>query len=249
MNYKVYLVGGPVRDEILGVPYNDIDYTVVVENPESQSAQETFQWLISQIESEGCTVFATKPEVFTIRARFVKDHHTYPGLLADFVLARKESGFTLGTRNPATCVVGTLFDDLERRDFTVNAIAKDPITGELIDPFEGISDIFDEVLRCPVGAEISFNDDPLRVIRALRFSVTKGFSMNANILYGISELNIVRFIETVSIERLRDELEKMFKFDTMKSFAIMEELKDLNFHLYEYIVNTIWFRPNIIKEK
>lgn len=249
MNYKLYEVGGCVRDEILGQPSKDIDYTVVVENPESQSAQETFDWLLQTIEKEGCTVFATKPEVFTIRGRFAKDHPTYPSLLADFVLARKEAGFTPGTRNPATCVVGTLYDDLERRDFTVNAIAKDPITGELIDPFEGIQDLKNGLLRCPMSAEISFNDDPLRVIRALRFSITKNLRMNSNIVYGIQHLEVDRFIETVSIERLRDELEKMFRFDTHRSLHTIETLRMLNPILYNYIVNNIWFRPNIIKEK
>lgn len=241
MKYELFYVGGYVRDQILGIESHDIDYTVVVTG-EITDANEAFAWLQKQLKAEGYVVFATKPEVFTLRTRFPKNHK-FAKLVGDFVMARKESGFVEGTRMPLNCVVGTLHDDQLRRDFTVNSIAQDPFTGEIIDPFFGQIHLGLGLLKCPIDAQTSFNDDPLRVLRALRFSITKNFTMSRDVVDGIKSLSIDRFIETVSIERAAEELYKMFAADTHKSFGVINDLKLWNPKLYNYLIQHIWFRP------
>jgi tRNA nucleotidyltransferase/poly(A) polymerase len=112
--------------------------------------------------------------MFTIRAKFPADHK-FAKLDADFVMARKEVGYVEGTRRPIL-ELGTLEDDLIRRDFTVNAMAEDE-DGNLIDLFNGQIDLQRMVLITPKAPKITFDEDPLRIIRAIRFSITKGFSL------------------------------------------------------------------------
>lgn len=239
-SYTLYEVGGAVRDSLLGLKSKDIDYTAVV-NAGTDDPDAAFWWFHGTIEREGYQIFLTASDVFTIRAKFPKGHK-YEGLVADFVMARYEEGFKEGTRRPAICRVGTLEDDLRRRDFTVNAIARD-IDGNLIDPFGGMYDLHNKTLICPVNAETSFNDDPLRVLRALRFAITKDFILSEDILHGIVKLDVNRFKETISTERIREELDKMFKFNTKKAFMSIVLLKDLNVGLYNYIFDQIWLKP------
>jgi len=243
MKYELFEVGGAVRDSILGLKSKDIDYTVVITG--TDDANEAFVWFQYQLQHEKYEVFLVTPEMFTIRAKFPKNH-IHAGLVADFVMARYEEGFEEGTRRPKICRVGTLLDDLKRRDFTINAIAR-KLDGTLIDPFDGYTDLIQGVLSCPVNAEISFNDDPLRVLRAFRFSLTKDLNMSSDAREGIKKLKVQRFIETVSIERIREELDKMFKFDTKKTIEILWELKLMNRPLFDCIFNQIWLKPTTEK--
>lgn len=91
-------------------------------------------------------------------------------------MARKEVGYVPGTRTPIV-EPGNLYDDLSRRDFTVNAMAKDPDTGEIIDYFYGKHDITNALIRTPLDPVTTFDDDPLRILRAIRFAVTKRFTI------------------------------------------------------------------------
>jgi tRNA nucleotidyltransferase/poly(A) polymerase len=243
MKYQLYEVGGAVRDSILGLKSKDIDYSVVItsEFNNNLTASLAFSWFKDEIEREGFQIFLVTKEVYTIRAKFPKNH-IYAGLVADFVLARYEEGFEEGTRRPKICRVGTLEDDLKRRDFTINAIARD-IDGNLIDPFNGIEAIENKVLMCPVDAQTSFNDDPLRILRALRFSVTKNFRIHFELTDAIETFNAVRFIETVSTERIREELDKMFRFNTKKTIEILWKLELMNRPLFHCIFNQIWLKP------
>lgn len=242
MKYELFEVGGAVRDSILGLKSKDIDYTVVITSEfENIPPSLAFGWFESQIKMEGFEIFLVTEEMFTIRAKFPKTH-IHVGLVADFVMARYEEGFQEGTRRPLICRIGTLEDDLKRRDFTINAIARD-INGKLIDPFNGQKDLSRNVLRCPIDAQTSFNDDPLRVLRALRFSLTKNMWMDTDIHNGIKLLPAERFIETVSVERIREELDKMFKFDTKKTLELMIELKLNNESLFDCIFDQIWLKP------
>lgn len=240
LSYILYEVGGAVRDSLLGLKSKDIDYTAVVDAG-TDDPDAAFLWFHERLENEGYQIFLTASDVFTIRAKFPKGHK-HEGLVADFVMARYEEGFIEGTRRPAICRVGTLLDDLRRRDFTVNAIARD-MDGNIIDPFGGMNDLHNKTLICPVNATTSFNDDPLRVLRALRFSITKRFHLSNDIVNGIENLDVNRFIETVSIERVREELDKMFRFNTALTLDRLFSLKELNIELYQYIFNQIWLKP------
>jgi len=229
IRYKLFQVGGHVRDALMGVKSNDIDYTVVVENPEDfENPSDAFAAFESSIVAKGFKVFLSMPEVFTIRSKFPDSNE-----VADFVLSRKESGFKEGTRLPEKVELGTLEDDLRRRDFTVNAMAFDE-DGNLVDPFNGSDDLDMGLLKTPVSPEVSFNDDPLRIVRGLRFSVTRDFLMDSTLWEAISNFDVERF-KTVSKERVSEELKKMFMHDTMLSMDVMFKLRAENNALYKVI--------------
>lgn len=241
MKYKLYEVGGAVRDFFLGLDSKDIDYTVVIENPELyKTPEEAFQEFLSTITKEGYEVFLATEDCFTIRARFPKDS-PHAKLVADFVLARKEDGYIAGTRKP-NVVLGTLEDDLLRRDFTVNALARD-MDGNIVDLFQGQRDLMNKILRTPCDANVSFNDDPLRILRALRFSITKGFSFSDEITNAIVLFDSDK-MEVVSDERIREELTKMFKYDTFKTLAILNWLFEVNNRLhFRLFKGGMWLKP------
>jgi tRNA nucleotidyltransferase/poly(A) polymerase len=162
------------------------------------------------------------PDCFTIRAKFPKDHKN-AGLVADFVMARKEVGYTHGTRRPIL-ELGTLEDDLIRRDFTLNAMAEDE-DGNLIDLFGGQEDLKAGILRTPLPAGQTMMDDPLRFLRALRFSITKGFSIHTGIFKAMEQSDIKEKLRvTVSAERIREEVFKMMKHDTVKSLKLLHQV-------------------------
>ena len=172
---KLFEVGGCVRDEILGIHTNDIDFTVVIDKPgEDLSVDEGWLFMRHFLVTEGFKIFLETKDCFTIRAMFPKEHK-HEGLVADFVMARKELGVISGTRKPIL-KLGTLEDDLTRRDFTLNALCKND-DGSIIDLFNGQKDLQDKVLRTPLDPMITLMDDPLRLLRGLRFAVTKGFKL------------------------------------------------------------------------
>lgn len=241
MKYKLYEVGGAVRDSFLGLVSKDIDYTVVMENPELYKTPEEAFWGFSQtIKEEGYEVFLETENCFTIRAKFPKSS-PHSGLVADFVLARKEIGYIKGTRTP-NVILGTLEDDLLRRDFTVNSLARD-LDGNIIDLFNGQSDLMLKILRTPTDTNISFNDDPLRIIRALRFSITKGFSFSDSMITAITLFDAEK-MDVVSGERIREELNKMFKFDTRKTLSTLYWLFNINTRLHDKLFEDgMWLKP------
>lgn len=199
MNVKTYQVGGWVRDRLMGMKPKDLDYAVVAKD---------FSTMLLWIQERG-TVFMTNEEFLTVRARL-------PGKPpADFVLCRRDGDYGDG-RRPDMVFAGTLEDDLRRRDFTVNAIAFDEESGEYMDPHGGRADIASKILRCVGDTRDRFSEDALRMLRAIRFAITKGFSLHQDIedvLVGSREL-ADRLARNVSKERQREELYKCFAHDT-----------------------------------
>lgn len=221
---KIYKCGGWVRDKLIGVESKDIDFTFVLDDL-NMSVEDGFFSMESWLAQNGFQIFLSTPECFTIRAKFPKGHQDQ-GLVADFVMARKEIGYMEGTRRPIL-VLGTLEDDLIRRDFTLNAMAIDD-QGNLIDLFEGRKDLINGILRTPIPPQQTMMDDPLRILRAWRFSITKGFRIDDSILEAIKQPGILEKLEkTVSGERIREELFKMFKFDTVGSLFLLSEMEIL----------------------
>ena len=214
---KIFEVGGCVRDKILGVKSKDIDFTFVLDDLNG-TVEQGFEHMTQWLKSEGFEIFLSTPDCFTIRAKFPKGHK-HQGV-ADFVMARKEMGYIPGTRKPIL-ELGTLEDDLLRRDFTLNALAEDE-DGKLIDLFGGLEDLKNEILRTPLNPEITMMDDPLRILRALRFSITKGFTIDMKIWTAMLQPEILDKLKTtVSIERMREEIFKMMKHDTPKTLRIL----------------------------
>ena len=221
----MFEVGGCVRDEIMGLPSKDIDYTIVLEPGDLlDEFEDPFVAMHVNLWELGFKVFVISPEFLTIRARFPKTDVEHSNLTADFVLARKESGYTDG-RRPDRVEPGTLIDDLRRRDFTMNAIAKDT-DGSLIDPFNGRDDIEDAIIRCVGDPDDRFAEDSLRMLRAIRFSVTKGFVIHPDVTGSI--WNHRRELTNVSGERVREELDKMFRHDWLRSFELLREHRMLD---------------------
>ena len=232
MKYQLFEVGGKIRDEFLGLKSKDVDYSVVLEDT-SLPMDVAFDMFKEQLESEGFEIFLPKPECVTIRAMFPKDHK-YSGV-ADFVLARKELYYPKDSRTPV-CGLGTLEDDITRRDFTVNALAKDEY-GCLIDMFNGVMHIKQGLLDTPRDPYQTFLEDPLRIIRGMRFAITKNMVLSSRVRDAIKEIGI-QGIEKVSVERVREELEKCFYFDTPKTLYYMYYMKHtLGFDLIDYAFN------------
>ena len=240
--FKFYEVGGKVRDEILGLVSKDVDYVAVPSEDllkDVSSAHTMFGVLEEYLKSEGFEIFLVTSDCFTIRAKFPKDHK-YQGV-ADFVMARKEVGYIPGTRQPMV-VPGTLYDDLERRDFTLNALAKDD-DGKIIDFFNGMEDLKNGILKTPLDCRVTFDDDPLRILRAIRFSITKGFKMSAKMALVIQYYNYLERMPVVSTERIREELFKCFKHDTYETIQMLNEFPTLKYYIFKN--TSLWLKPTM----
>lgn len=239
--FKFYEVGGKVRDEILGLQSKDVDYVAVPNKnllEKYKTAHEMFVILESYLHNEKFEIFLSTPDCFTVRAKFPKDHK-YQGV-ADFVMARKEIGYMEGTRTPIV-IPGTLKDDLERRDFTVNAMAKDD-DGNIIDLFDGMIDLGRMVLVTPLPTQKTFDDDPLRILRAIRFAITKGFSLKT-LDYYINNYDYENKMGVVSSERIREELLKCFKHDTMDTLDTLNDYPTLKRYIFEN--KLMWLKPTM----
>lgn len=226
---KIFEVGGCVRDALLGIPSKDIDFAVEA---------ESFESMEKEFESRGFRVFQRNPQFFTIRAKFPDKN-----LVADFVLCRRDVGGD--GRHPEAVVAGTIFDDLSRRDFTVNAIARDE-QGRLIDPHNGVADLKNQLIRCVGDPNRRFEEDALRVLRALRFSITKNFQIDASIWKAFNNEKLPVLMQKVSTERKREELEKMFKADSLRSIDLIASLPtDLKAAIFVDV--GLWLKPTLEK--
>ena len=229
---ELFEVGGCVRDDLLGVKSKDIDFTVVL-SPEEVGIDNPFVVMRNELKRRGFKIFLETKEYLTIRAQFPRPmglaviRHDRAGMTADFVLARKESDYIDG-RRPSKVEVGTLMDDLARRDFTMNAIAKDS-EGNLIDPFNGAADIEKRMIRAVGDPKERLREDALRAVRALRFAVTKGFTIEGELMKVLMwDTEIMDSIaEKISDERIQVELSKMFRFNTLKSLEVLNHYKGL----------------------
>lgn len=240
MDFKFYEVGGKVRDELIGLRSKDVDYVAVPGDDlikDVESAYTMFNILEEYLVQEKFEIFLSTPNCFTIRAMFPEGHR-HKGV-ADFVMARKEIGYIPGTRTPII-KPGTLYDDLERRDFTLNALAKDD-NGTIIDYFEGREDLNNKILRTPLDTEVTFNDDPLRILRAIRFSITKGFEIPQDMWHIIYWYDYTNKMGVVSDERIREELYKCFRHNTIETLERLRQFPKLTEYIFRD--NKLWLKP------
>lgn len=238
---QIFKVGGCVRDRLLGLESKDIDFTFVLDD--ERTVEEGFGIMTDWLTDNGFTIFLSTPECFTIRAKFPKGH-VNDGMVADFVLARKEVGYEEGTRRPIL-EIGTLEDDLIRRDFTVNALAEAE-DGTIIDLFGGQEHLKEMLLVTPTNPVVTFMEDPLRVLRAFRFTITKGFKMREDIELAITHPAVwTKMQEVVSAQRIREELHKCFKADTMMSLQMLFAIESVQPGVVEKILlqDGMWLKP------
>lgn len=240
MTVTLYEVGGCVRDELLGVKSKDIDYTAVVTNLDSiyvDPYTHLRDWLVDQ----DFTIFVETPQFLTLRAQFPKVNGVKRTVTADFVLARKDGSYYDG-RRPESVEPGTLLDDLKRRDFTVNAIAKDE-AGVLIDPFDGVKDLRAGVLRAVGNAEDRIREDALRALRAVRFAVTKALTMDEELADTLRAEWLPPLLAKVVKERRQQELEKAFKYSTLDTFEMLMHLPpDFRDAVF---ADGLWLKPTL----
>jgi poly(A) polymerase len=191
-NQSIYVIGGYVRDVLLNRTTKDID--IMIEGSGVDLANEAAKKLAIQ-----------KVSVFK---NFGTAMFNYNGLDVEFVGARKES-YRTDSRKPIV-ENGSLQDDQNRRDFTINALAINlhPNNyGELIDPFNGLEDLKNKIIRTPLNPDITYSDDPLRMMRAIRFASQLNFTIEEQSLLSITK-NKER-INIISKERITDELNKI----------------------------------------
>lgn len=235
MTVTLFEVGGCVRDSLLGIKSKDIDFAVEA---------ESFDAMREYLEAEGFKIYVETPQYLTIRAKFPQHYKREKGATdADFVLCRKDGEYTDG-RRPDTVVPGSLMDDLARRDFTVNAIARD-LSGRIIDPFDGITDLKKGLLRCVGSAKERFTEDALRALRAIRFSITKGFKIDDDIKWALHSDWLPPLVAQVSTERRKDELMKCFYHDVDKTFMKIIALPDeMRWAIFS---DGLWLKPTMEK--
>jgi poly(A) polymerase len=219
LNTPLYVVGGFVRDLLLGIDNKDMDF-VVIDDALKFARQ-----------------FKKKhPEVsLVVFPKFGTAMIQYQDYKLEFVTARSES-YTEGSRKPVVNKAD-LNTDLSRRDFTVNAIAMDISTenfGRLIDPLEGGKDLEKKILRTPLDPDLTFSDDPLRMLRAVRFAVQLSFQIQTDTFQSIRRT--ASKLKIISQERITDEFNKiMLTRRPSEGIKLLHESGLLDIFLPEFV--------------
>jgi poly(A) polymerase len=186
---EIYLVGGSVRDAFLGRPLEDFDFATSARPDQVSRLLKPWADAVYEVGAVFGTVAARKDgftvEVTTYRSEIYRDD----------------------SRKPHVTFSDDIETDLSRRDFTVNAIALSLPDLEAVDPHGGLADIAGRVLRTPLEPEVSFGDDPLRMLRLFRFQASLDFTPEERALAAVS--NMADRLSIVSAERIRDELSKL----------------------------------------
>lgn len=196
--HRLYLVGGSVRDAMLGGIGHDLDFTTSASPGETHAILSDFTPSTWDIGRDFGTIGAMKREgdkewqieVTTFRA----------------------DAYEPGSRKPVVAFGERIEEDLVRRDFTVNAMAVDVVAGEFVDPWGGLRDLADGVLRTPAPAEVSFSDDPLRMLRAARFASRLGFRVAPEVQDAMRDM--AERITIVSAERIQSEFTGLLLTDS-----------------------------------
>ena len=220
LKMKLYVVGGYVRDLILKeLKHKDIDFTVVGD------ALVLARNLKQNFDAKNLTVY----ERFGTALLEIGDHKF------EFVTAREES-YSEDSRKPAV-KKADLGSDLARRDFTINTLAvglNSDNWGEMIDPFLGLEDIKNGILRTPLDPEKTFDDDPLRILRAIRFAAVLDFQIDHKARNAIKKM--APRLEIISIERITDEMFKILSANRPSAgFYLLDELNVLPYVLPEMV--------------
>ena len=220
-NLQVYVIGGYVRDLILKRLSKDVDIVIIGNG-------------IKLAESVS-KILPGKPKVNVFK-RFGTAMFKFDDIEYEFVGARKES-YSENSRKPAV-EEGTLADDQNRRDLTINALAislHPESFGKLLDPFGGLQDIKNKIIRTPLNPDITFSDDPLRMMRTVRFACQLNFEIYPETFQALKRNN--NRIEIISKERISDELNKIILSEKpSRGFKILDKVGLLELIFPEFTV-------------
>lgn len=256
VNPTLWVVGGFVRDVYLGSRSKDVDFAI-----EAFSYEEMKQWLVDTYP--GINITREDPVygrlIAGIPSRHLnwtaKEYEVMHGKLpkeiyADFVLSRSEGDYSDG-RHPDHVTPANIELDLARRDFTMNAIAVNDATGTVFDPYNGVVHAEQHIITCVGHPHERFTEDVVRLLRLYRFMVTKNMARSP-VIVGDVIVNSEQYAELLSKpifhDRIRDELEKMLRFDTLKTMEVLT--KKVPASILDTIFNKVgvWFIPTT-KEK
>ncbi|WP_170225296.1 CCA tRNA nucleotidyltransferase [Nocardioides albertanoniae] len=192
--FELALVGGPVRDAMLGRPHNDLDFTTSARPEQTEKILRAWGEALWDMGRDFGTIGTRK------------------GPWQVEVTTYRSEAYDPDSRKPAVAYGDSLADDLVRRDFTVNAMAvrlggADGKAREVVDLYGGVVDLATRVLRTPGTPEASFSDDPLRMMRAARFAAQLGFTVAPEVVAAMTDM--AERISIISAERVRDELVKL----------------------------------------
>lgn len=217
MDQEVFAVGGFIRDRLLDIPSKDIDFVTVGDGP--------------ALAQQVCDVLGTGASTLSVFKNFGTAMFRYEDLELEFVGARKES-YHQHSRKPDV-EQGTLLDDQLRRDFTINALAirlSSESAYEVIDPFDGIRDLHAKRIVTPQDPHQTFSDDPLRMMRAIRFATQLSFTIDTVTFDAIR--NMQQRIEIVSMERISHELNKIIMSDLPSVGFLLLDRSGLLSHIF-----------------
>ncbi len=222
-HFEIYLVGGCVRDQILKRPVHDYDFT----------SNATPQEMITLLENEPCKVILTGAKHGTVTVIYQEEQ-------MEITTYRSDGVYEQHRKPKQVRFSDDLLSDLKRRDFTMNAIAYHPRFG-YIDPFHGIQDCQKQRIRCVGNAKERFEEDALRILRAIRFSFQLGFTLESDCLDAIrKQAHLLSFI---SKERIKDEFNKMLMSDAKHTLSRLRDAQVL-----PYIIPTYSMIDHITQE-
>lgn len=214
--FKAYLVGGAVRDALMGKEPSDWDLTT---NATPEQVMQIFHKVIPTGIAHG-----------TVTVHFMKEE-------IEVTTFRTESDYSDGRHPDKVEYTGNIEEDLSRRDFTMNAIAVSIKDGSLVDPFDGQKDIKKKIIRTVGNPYERFSEDGLRPVRAVRFSAQLGFEIEKETFKAISDPKILNVTKGISVERFRDELMKLLKAEKPSyGLKIMEESGIMHLFMPEFDV-------------
>ena len=195
--FSLYVVGGPVRDALLGEGSQDLDFT-------TNARPDDIERLLRRLNH---TTWDMGRDFGTIGTMLRDGERSWQ----IEVTTHRADAYEAGTRKPIVAFGDVIEADLVRRDFTVNAMAVSVVDGTFVDPYRGLDDLADHILRTPTSPEISFSDDPLRMLRAARFAARLQLRPEPDVIRAMTEL--APRLEIVSAERIRDEFTKLLLLD------------------------------------
>jgi poly(A) polymerase len=213
-DYELFLVGGAIRDALLGVASDELDFAT------SAPPADTAELL---------TAFGRRSP-YRVGEKFGTIGINVEGRTVEVTTFRTQEIYSPGSRKPTVCFGQTIEEDLARRDFSINALAFDPLSGRLIDPFYGVNDLNNRILRAVGDRNQRFQEDPLRLLRAVRFAAR--LRLQIEDATSAAMRNQAPALESISRERIRDEYTRFLEGDhAVAALTLMRE-----FGLFGYSV-------------